>query len=624
MANDFYTFTTPVVPGTTIRADKYNSDQQALESGFGLVEEKFLSSIQLPSTFTGNNVVPEQSTENTFIYINPTGDIALYPIQTFLDQFALVEQQYNLTVIARGDAEGFAQDASQQAGLALNHANLASTHKDDAQTYANTAQSWSTTASGFSDDAQAWSVVSSGFADNASDFADLANEYANKPENTYVTGTLNYSAYHWAQKAQASADDAEAIVAGNFVPLTRTINGKALDSNIILSPADISSVPTTRTINNKALSANISLTSADTGSVPTTRTINTKPLSANVTLSASDIGSTDGNVQTDINALQAFEASTGTAATYDVGAGNGLNADLLDNQHGAYYLDWANFTGKPTTTTGYGITNAVTVGDTVAITGDATGSSTFDANGNVSVNVSVVNNSHTHTASNITDAGTAVTYDVTTSATDTTAGRLTKVGDFGLGAPSSEVITAIGNFDTNKISGLYRTASGETGTPFNSSIASVINLRRASTNSVNQIYLRGDDVFNTGQMYFRGGTGTDFSDWFELYHSGNSKNVGVERSGTLNRTLTRLGGVSKHFQLSTATGTLTLNTSLYEDNDVVEIYKLYQNGTLAITTSSGAIYIPDQTFAATHTIASGYAVCVKLVYANGNWTLSIS
>ena len=41
------------------------------------------------------------------------------------------------------------------------------------------------------------------------------------------------------------------------------------------------------------------------------------------------------------------------------GAGSGLDADLLDGQHGSYYLNWANFTGKPTTLAGYGITDAV-------------------------------------------------------------------------------------------------------------------------------------------------------------------------------------------------------------------------------------------------------------------------
>lgn len=53
--------------------------------------------------------------------------------------------------------------------------------------------------------------------------------------------------------------------ANTFVPKTRTINSKALTSNITLSAADVSAVPTTRTVNSKALSSNITLTSDDIG-----------------------------------------------------------------------------------------------------------------------------------------------------------------------------------------------------------------------------------------------------------------------------------------------------------------------------------------------------------------------
>jgi hypothetical protein len=35
------------------------------------------------------------------------------------------------------------------------------------------------------------------------------------------------------------------------------------------------------------------------------------------------------------------------AASYDIGTGNGLDADLLDGQHGAYYLDWNNLANRP-------------------------------------------------------------------------------------------------------------------------------------------------------------------------------------------------------------------------------------------------------------------------------------
>jgi hypothetical protein len=40
-----------------------------------------------------------------------------------------------------------------------------------------------------------------------------------------------------------------------------------------------------------------------------------------------------------------------TAASYDIGVGNGLDADLLDGQHGAYYRSYANLTDVPGTFT---------------------------------------------------------------------------------------------------------------------------------------------------------------------------------------------------------------------------------------------------------------------------------
>ena len=56
---------------------------------------------------------------------------------------------------------------------------------------------------------------------------------------------------------------------GNYVPKTRTVNSKALSSNIVLSASDVNAVPKSRTVNNKALSSNISLTASDVGAAPT-------------------------------------------------------------------------------------------------------------------------------------------------------------------------------------------------------------------------------------------------------------------------------------------------------------------------------------------------------------------
>lgn len=63
------------------------------------------------------------------------------------------------------------------------------------------------------------------------------------------------------------------------VPTSRTVNGKALSSNITLSASDVSARPSTWTP-----------TASDVGAVPTSRTVNGKALSANISLVASDVG----------------------------------------------------------------------------------------------------------------------------------------------------------------------------------------------------------------------------------------------------------------------------------------------------------------------------------------------
>lgn len=71
------------------------------------------------------------------------------------------------------------------------------------------------------------------------------------------------------------------------------------------------------------------------------------------------------------------------AASYDTGTGNGLDADLLDGQHGAYYRSYANLTGIPATFNpsvhNHSATN-ITSG-TLSVARGGTGIGTFTAGG---------------------------------------------------------------------------------------------------------------------------------------------------------------------------------------------------------------------------------------------------
>ena len=55
------------------------------------------------------------------------------------------------------------------------------------------------------------------------------------------------------------------------------------------SASDVGAVPTTRTVNGKALSSNISLTASDVGAVPTSRKVNGRALSSDINITSGDV-----------------------------------------------------------------------------------------------------------------------------------------------------------------------------------------------------------------------------------------------------------------------------------------------------------------------------------------------
>src|SRR5699024_2482425 len=74
----------------------------------------------------------------------------------------------------------------------------------------------------------------------------------------------------------------KSLLGNLFVPLTRTVNGKALSSDITLSASDVGARANTWTP-----------TAGQVGAVPTTRKVNNKALSADVTLDAGDVGAAE-------------------------------------------------------------------------------------------------------------------------------------------------------------------------------------------------------------------------------------------------------------------------------------------------------------------------------------------
>jgi hypothetical protein len=93
--------------------------------------------------------------------------------------------------------------------------------------------------------------------------------------------------------------------------------------------------------------------------------------------------------------------------------------------------------------------------------------------------------------------------------------------DFGIGV--NDDIPQIGNFNTADFGGLFRTVGGEVGSPQTSSISTVLNMKNSDT-QVSQLFVRGDSLSNDVNIYARGGNvlSQSFTDWVELYHSGNN------------------------------------------------------------------------------------------------------
>lgn len=178
------------------------------------------------------------------------------------------------------------------------------------------------------------------------------------------------------------------------VPNTRKVNNKALSADITLTPSDIGAaasshgnhVPTTQTADNKVFLRNDNswqtVTPANIGAVPTTRKVNNKALSTDIALSYSDVGAANEQHNHSADEISSgtlsierggTNASTSTQALENLGGvpktrtvnNKTLSSDisLTASDVGAaasgHSHAFSTLTSKPTTLSGYGITDAV-------------------------------------------------------------------------------------------------------------------------------------------------------------------------------------------------------------------------------------------------------------------------
>lgn len=128
---------------------------------------------------------------------------------------------------------------------------------------------------------------------NSDDLPALAQALANEKQDK-LTG----------QQGQYVGFDSNGAAVATSKPTYTASEVGARPSTWTPSAADVGAVPTSRTVNGKALSSNITLnasdvgarannwtpTASEVGAVPTSRTVNGKPLSSNISLTANDVG----------------------------------------------------------------------------------------------------------------------------------------------------------------------------------------------------------------------------------------------------------------------------------------------------------------------------------------------
>lgn len=173
-------------------------------------------------------------------------------------------------------AQGFANTANTKAIDANNSAIAAAGS-------ATTAQGHATTATNKANDASAFALAAEGHRNTALSHANTAMGFKDQ-------------AWTFREEARGYAEDAAAIVGGDFVPRTTTVNGLALSGNITLTATQLTDlVPKTTTVNSKALTGNIVLGVNDISGAARTDGSNatgTWPITSNASLRVTRIAQT--------------------------------------------------------------------------------------------------------------------------------------------------------------------------------------------------------------------------------------------------------------------------------------------------------------------------------------------
>ena len=190
------------------------------------------------------------------------------------DEFSRLAEALN----EANNATGIASEAADKANEAAQSANTAAQAANTAAQSANTAADAATSAAESANSQAQAAQTQAAYAKTQGDYAKTQGENAEEIYNQLKdidVATL-----------QADLDALEASKGQPNGLATLNSSGKLAQ---MPSASDVGAVPTTRTVNGKALSSNISLTASDVGAVPTSRKVNGRALSSDINITSGDV-----------------------------------------------------------------------------------------------------------------------------------------------------------------------------------------------------------------------------------------------------------------------------------------------------------------------------------------------
>ena len=190
------------------------------------------------------------------------------------DEFSRLAEALN----EANNATGIANEAADKANEAAQSANTAAQAANTAAQSANTAADAATSAAESANSQAQAAQTQAAYAKTQGDYAKTQGENAEEIYNQLKDIDV--------ASLQADLDALEASKGQPNGLATLNSSGKLAQ---MPSASDVGAVPTTRTVNGKALSSNISLTASDVGAVPTSRKVNGRALSSDINITSGDV-----------------------------------------------------------------------------------------------------------------------------------------------------------------------------------------------------------------------------------------------------------------------------------------------------------------------------------------------